>query len=164
MEEGYEVAFRIGTLNLSESSKIVVRPLRPYQMIVCAAPAYLEKWGTPKRPSDLERHQCLGYMHSDRAVFSEWQFTRDEKTYTALTSGKFRVNDAGAQLRAAEQGLGVLLGAQDLVADSIANGKLVQLLTAYQAPWRPFHLLYPADRQKTMKLRRFIDAAMAKFG
>ncbi|MGH8409080.1 MAG: LysR family transcriptional regulator, partial [Pseudomonas sp.] len=63
VEEGYEVAFRIGPL---ANSSLTARPLQPYRLVVCAAPKYLAERGTPLTPADLEHHECLGYAYWSR--------------------------------------------------------------------------------------------------
>jgi len=55
---------------------LVARRLAPINRVVCAAPAYFERHGTPRRPQDLSRHNCLVYTHANRD--SPWRF-RSEK-------------------------------------------------------------------------------------
>src|SRR5471032_2756156 len=57
VEEGYEVAFRIGPL---ANSSLTARPLQPYRLVVCGAPKYLAERGMPQTPDDLKHHECLG--------------------------------------------------------------------------------------------------------
>ena len=58
IEGGYDLAFRIGNL---ESSTLKARRLSPINIIMCASPDYLDKWGTPEKPDDLKHHQLLQY-------------------------------------------------------------------------------------------------------
>ncbi|WP_426935576.1 LysR family transcriptional regulator [Pseudomonas fulva] len=164
IEEGFEAVVRIGEPGVGESSSLVARPLGYYQMLVCAAPDYLERHGVPVHPSDLHRHQCLGYVFWDRIVYDEWLFTRADEQFCVRVGGRLQVNDAVAQLNAARAGLGILLGAEDLVERSLAAGELVQVLPEYRAPFKPVHLIYPAEKQRSVKLQRFIDEAVARLG
>ncbi|MCU1783236.1 LysR substrate-binding domain-containing protein [Pseudomonas sp. 13B_2.1_Bac1] len=75
-----------------------------------------------------------------------------------------RVNSADAQLKAAIAGFGVVMAALDLLAPALASGQLVRVLPTFEGPSKPMSLIYPADRQRTAKLRHFIDEAMAAFG
>jgi DNA-binding transcriptional LysR family regulator len=77
---------------------------------------------------------------------------------------RLRVNESKALLSAALDGFGVVLGPLDFLKPAIATGQLIPLLTDFQAPVRQMHLLYSADRQRTAKLRSFIDAAVEYFG
>lgn len=164
IEEGFEAVVRIGDPGVGESSSLVARPLGYYQMLTCAAPDYLERLGTPAHPGDLQRHECLGYVFWDRVVYDEWLFTRGAAEFRVRVRGRLQVNDAVAQLNAARAGLGIFLGAEDLVEASLKSGELVQVLPEYRAPFKPVHLIYPAEKQRSVKLRRFIDEAVAWFG
>ncbi|MNH27345.1 LysR substrate binding domain protein [compost metagenome] len=69
-----------------------------------------------------------------------------------------------AQLNAARSGLGILLGAEDLVEKSLESGELIQVLPEYQAPYKLVHLIYPVEKQRSVKLQRFVDEAVERFG
>jgi DNA-binding transcriptional LysR family regulator len=73
-------------------------------------------------------------------------------------------NESKALLSAALDGFGIVLGPQDFPEPALRSGALVRLFADFEAPSRPMHLLYTANRQRTAKLRRFIDAAFARFG
>ncbi|MFJ2985254.1 MULTISPECIES: LysR family transcriptional regulator [unclassified Pseudomonas] len=161
--EGIEVAFRIGEPKVDTSSSLVMRSLNPYRLIACAAPAYLRANGTPQTPADLAEHVCLGYVFWERVMDKQWIFTRDGVAYPVSVGSRLRVNDAGAQLNAALCGFGILLAAEDLIAPSLASGALVPVLPGFDGPSKPMSLLYPADRLRTLKVRRFIDAAVERF-
>ncbi|MFL1501209.1 LysR substrate-binding domain-containing protein [Pseudomonas sp. O64] len=75
-----------------------------------------------------------------------------------------RVNSAEAQLQAAIAGFGMVTAALDLLAPALACGQLVRVLPNYEGPSKPMSLIYPADRQRTAKLRHFIDASISAFG
>ncbi|MEE1865384.1 LysR family transcriptional regulator [Pseudomonas auratipiscis] len=164
IEEGFEAVFRIGDPGIGESSSLVVRPLRRYQMVACASAAYLEANGVPEHPFDLREHQCLSYVFWDRVAYDAWTFTKNGEEYRVPINGRLKVNDATAQLNAALNGMGILLAAEDLVADSLANGRLIQVLPGFEAPSKAMNLIYPADRQRSIKLRRFLDEAVEAFG
>jgi DNA-binding transcriptional LysR family regulator len=164
IDEGYEAVFRIGACGVGESSSLVVRPLRRYQMIACASLGYLQAAGVPDHPDALRQHQCLGYVFWGRVTDDEWVFLRDDESIRVPIHGRLTVNDATAQLNAALNGMGILLAAEELVASSLANGSLVQVLPDYEAPSKPMNLIYPADRQRSTKLQRFLDEAVAEYG
>ncbi|WP_248802533.1 LysR family transcriptional regulator [Pseudomonas sp. MWU13-2100] len=160
VEEGYEVAFRIGPL---ANSSLTARPLAPYRLLACAAPDYLAQRGTPCTPADLENHECLGYAYWSRPADREWQFSKDGIVYKAPVASRLQVNESKALLSAALDGFGIVLGAEDFLEPALRSGELVRLLADFDAPNRPMHLLYTANRQRTAKLRNFIDAALSHF-
>ncbi|MBP0662035.1 LysR substrate-binding domain-containing protein, partial [Mycobacterium tuberculosis] len=71
--------------------------------------------------------------------------------------------DWKALLQAALDGYGVTLGPEAVLAAEIAAGRLVRVLPDYDAPARPMHVLYPAGRRPTAKVRSFVDAVVAEF-
>ena len=74
------------------------------------------------------------------------------------------MNNAQALLSAALDGFGVALIADDLARDALEAGALIRVLAAYEAPSRPMHLLYAADRRQTTKVKSFVDATVERFG
>src|SRR5471032_490628 len=135
VEEGYEVAFRIGPL---ANSSLTARPLQPYRLVVCGAPKYL-----------AER---------------EWSFYQGSVLYKAQVASRLHVNESRALMSAALDGFGIVLGPEDFLRSALKNGELVRLLPDFEAPSRQMHLLYTANRQRTAKLRRFVDAVLLRFG
>jgi len=161
VDEGYDVGFRIGA---PASSALVARPLRPFRLVACASPAYLEARGRPVEPNDLTKHDCLQYAFLSRPVADEWRFERDGRTYDPPVSGQFRTNDAHALLAAAVGGFGIAYLSEDLVGPALAEGRLLRVLEDYATHARPMHLLTVADARPTTKLRTFVDAALLAFG
>ncbi len=161
VEEGFEVAFRIGHM---ADSRLIARPLAPYQLVTCASPAYLRAHGTPASPRDLKKHACLGYQFRKRMVDTAWQFGQGRKVENIRVHGRIRMNDSMALMAAAVDGLGILLAPSCEVEEALASGKLVRVLQEFEVPPLPIHLVYGTARHQTPKLRRFIDASMAAFG
>ena len=155
VEEGYEAAFRIGSL---ADSSLMSRALSPFRTIVCASPAYLRERGVPASPSDLIDHECIY-----RSAAGVWRFMKDGRAYDARIRNRLRLNDAKALLSAVLDGFGIVLIAEDLVREALSSGQLVKVLPDYGTPSRPMHLVFLADRRQTAKLRSFIDFAIKEF-
>jgi DNA-binding transcriptional LysR family regulator len=160
VEEGFEVAFRIGPV---ANSSLTARPLRPYRLVACAAPAYLATQGTPQVPEDLQGHECLGYAFWARPADREWVFARGGRIYSVRVSSRLQVNESKALLTAALDGFGIVLGPKDFLSPALGSGALLQLLPGYEAPSRQMHLIYTANRYRAAKIRHFVDAAVAQF-
>jgi len=160
VEEGYEAVIRVALL---PDSSLVARRLRPYRLVVCAAPAYLAERGVPARPEDLENHECIGFAHW--APRGEWEFRDAEgATSRVQVGGRVSINSGQALRRAALEGLGIILQPEGLLRDDLAAGRLVRVLPGYTPPSRPMHILFAPDRRPTPKLRSFIDAVVEEFG
>ncbi|CAN7148600.1 LysR family transcriptional regulator [Pseudoduganella sp. LjRoot289] len=158
VEEGYDAAVRIGVL---EDSSMVARALRPYRMLICAAPAYLERHGTPRTPEDLAHHECLDFMQWSHQV--RWRL-KGQLGANSVRESRFRSNNGHALRIAALHGFGIVMQAEMLLAKEIEAGRLVAVLQDYVPVARPMHLVYSRDRQPTPKLKTFIDFMLARFG
>ncbi len=161
VEEGHEVAFRVGLL---DDSGLIARSLAPYRLAACASPAYLHARGTPSEPKDLVAHECLGYAYWSRPADGEWYFVRDAVKHTVRVRSRLQVNDSRALMAAAIDGYGIVMGPEDVLREALILGQLIRILADFTAPSRPMHLLYTADRRQTPKLRTFIASAVTAFG
>jgi DNA-binding transcriptional LysR family regulator len=161
VEDGYDVVFRIGPL---ADSGLKARALAPFRVVACAAPNYLTLHGSPGTPGDLREHACIGYGTYPFTDQHTWRFTRDGETTDVLIVTRLRINDAKAILKAALQGAGIALLAEDLVREPMAEGRLRRVLPDYESPSRPMHLLFAADARPTATLRRFIETVTVAFG
>ncbi len=159
IDEGFDVAFRVGELS---DSGLIARALAPYRLRLCAAPSYLANHPPISHPRDLGQHECLGFSYTE--LRTRWTFVGPEGEITVAVSGTLMVDSGEALLMAARAGMGILLQPCELVREDLAAGRLVQVLPEYPIPTRPFHLLYAPDRRMTPKLRSFIDFAVAAFG
>lgn len=157
--EGFDAAIRIGPL--ADSDHLVARSLRPYRMVVCAAPSYLRERGVPAHPAELAGHSCLNHLlwHPNAG----WRFASLGGEALRL-SGRFASNHGEALRRAALDGCGIVLQPEVLLAEDIAAGRLVPLFEDDLPPPRPVHLLYPRDRQPVPKLSRFVELVMETLG
>lgn len=161
IDEGYEAVIRLGEL---QDTGLIARELMPYQLIACAAPAYLEKHGTPRIPAELTRHECLLYRYWSPVAIDEWQFTHAGETLRVRVNSRLHINDSSALLTAALNAGGILLAAESIVRPWLASGHLLPILADYQAPARAMHILFAASAPPTPKLRSFIDYVVAEFG
>lgn len=161
LEEGAEVLVRVGEV---DDASLIAHPLAPYRLIACAAPAYLAARGMPATPADLQAHDCLIYGDWSPGIGCRWRFSRAGRMEEAKANGRLRSNDWKALLHAAIEGFGITLGPESVLLPEIEAGRLVRVLPAYEGPARPMHVLYPAGRRPTVKLRCFVEAVIEEFG
>ncbi|SFV04087.1 LysR substrate-binding domain-containing protein [Pseudoduganella namucuonensis] len=157
-EEGCEAAIRVGRL---PDSDLVAKPLGPYRLMICASPDYLARMGTPARPEDLGRHECLSFSP---AALLRWRMADGDGEYCVPVSGRVRVNHGHALRSAALHGLGVVLQPAILLEADVRAGRLVRLLPEYELPSRPMSVVYLPDRYRSPKLRSFVDFLVERFG
>lgn len=159
VEDGYDVVFRIGEL---ADSGLKALPLKPYQMVLCAAPAYLARRPAISSPWDLQEHECLAFAYSDGR--SHLHFEGPQGRVEVPITSRLTINQGDPLLSAAVAGLGVVLLPQELVHDALRKGTLLALLPDYTVPASPMNLLYAADRRVTPKVRSFVDFVKGAFG
>ena len=152
IEEGWDLAVRIGTL---ADSGLIARRLAASRLLVCAAPDYLDRHGTPRAPEDLREHNCLGYTLSDS---SGWRF--GDRVYPV--SGTLRAPNGAALVAAASAGLGLVYQPTFLVAEALRAGTLVALDLGAPCPTLPIHALMPPGRRPA-KTRAFVDFLAQRF-
>ncbi|EMB4683870.1 TPA: LysR family transcriptional regulator [Klebsiella pneumoniae] len=151
VDEGFDLAIRIGEIHQED---LVARYLAPYRMVICAAPAYLARYGTPGTPEDLADHLCLS--HTVWTARNEWRLPGVEGEVRWKRDAVLRCNDGYALRQAAIAGAGLLMQPEVLLADALASGSLVRVLDAWTPQPRPVHLLWRQDRRPLPKLTQFI--------
>jgi len=165
VEHGFDAAIRIGT---PESSALIARPLQDYTLTICAAPAYLERCGTPTSVHDLREHNCLAFAYPAgddwRASEKLWRLTGPEGVLEIPVSGNMIVNSTPALRQAAVAGMGVTMLPDVLISEDLASGKLVPLLQDYRPPSRSLWLMYAQDRYRLPKVRQFVEHALLAWG
>ena len=154
IEEGWDMTIRVGRL---QDSRLVARKLAECPAILCAAPKYLEKAGTPRRVADLAGHACLSYTLSRQMGAESWAFGAAGEV-TVPVSGPVRANNGDVLVAAAVRGLGIVYQPDFLVEAEIAAGRLVALALDHPAPpVGGIHALWPADRRPPAKVRAVAD-------
>lgn len=159
VEEGYDVAVRIGRL---EDSGLIARRLAPCRIVACASPAYLQQRGIPGTPDDLANHH--GLVYSYQPWRNEWRFAKEGRTHTVTVNSRLRVNNGDVLRMAALQGLGIILSPTFLVGDDLRCGALQQVLPDFAIPEPSIHAVYAHNRHLSAKVRVFIDFLVAHFG
>lgn len=158
VDEGFDVAFRIGAMS---DSNMIARVLMPYRMAVCAAPDYLARKGMPLHPNELDGHEAIAFTPSAR---SPWRFTRGEEDVQVSPTRMIIVNNGQAVRAAARAGLGIIMQPEILLKHDIEAGSLIPLFPDWRLGERPMWLLYYRDRRMTPRLSSFISFAVSAFG
>ncbi len=149
----WDLGIRIGRL---ADSALQARRLGDSQMLVCAAPSYLDRRGVPRKVDDLVQHNCLSYTLSS-AQSKEWAFGRDGHVRVPV-SGDLMANNGDALLAAAVGGQGLIYQPRFIVGDALAHGDLVSLeLDHPPVSLGGIHVLYPPDRRPPAKVRVMVD-------
>ena len=154
VEEGIDVAVRIGQL---PDSNLVARRVGEVQRILVASPDYLTRRGDPASPSDLKLHSIIAFTGLKPS--REWRFVDGTTRAHVALQPRLEINDAIAAISAAEAGEGITIGLSYMVAEKIAEGRLMPVLGRYSPPPVPVQLVYPQSRLVAPKVRAFVDFA-----
>jgi len=157
IDGGWDMAVRIGRL---ADSTLQARRLADCPLVVCAAPAYLDERGVPRKVADLTQHNCLSYTLSQS---KDWAFGRDGNARVTV-SGDLLANNGSALVAAAVGGQGIIYQPQFIVAGALRRGELVVLeLDKPAMDVGGIHLLYPPDRRPPAKVRVMADYLVESF-
>jgi len=148
IEEGYDLAIRLGKLN---DSSLIAKKLGSRTNYVCASPAYLERYGCPHSLSELNQHSCL------LGTLDYWHFKDAGRDRNIRVTGRLRYNSGSALVDAALKGLGIVQLPDYYIEQHLAQGSLVTLLDNYRAPDDGVWVVYPQNRHLSPKIRLLVD-------
>ncbi|MFV9682285.1 LysR family transcriptional regulator [Pseudomonas sp. NY15367] len=158
MEEGIDVAVRIGSLPEGDHPALQVGQIRP---VVCAAPAFLDRAGRPQHPHEVRDAPIV--MSSASGLLSHWQFVGADGAFGFTPTPRFTVSSNQAAIAAARLGWGYTRVLSYQVAEAVARGELELVLEAFEPPAVPVHIIYQGGRQVSAKVRTFVDFCAASF-
>ena len=154
VQERFDIAVRVGEL---EPASFIARRVGRLVRVVVASPEYLEVHGTPKTPDDLAHHNCLSTSVNDGAM-NRWSFQQDGAQRVVDVCGSFEVNTGEGVYDAALAGVGLARLGRFVVADALADGRLVPLLEEFEDPeGAPIHVVYPSARHPSLAAKLFAD-------
>jgi len=154
VDEGIDVAVRLGK---PPDSRLVARQLIGGQLVTCAAPAYLRRHGTPRKPEDLREHNCARFVVPSSGVAREWLFQRDGKRFTITVAGNLTFDHAECLVEAATAGTAIVQISSYVTGDAFRSGRLKPILTRFQAQSPAMWVMYPQNRHLTPRVRAFVD-------
>ena len=154
VSEKFDLAIRI-TGRLADAT-LVQRRLCPIRFVVCAAPAYLKRYGTPRNPAELELHNCMGMGASP------WHLLLSREQAARLRGDLF-VDNGDALRRIAILGHGIVFLPTYLVGEDLGSGRLVRVLPDLVLEASAF-AVYPQNRHASPKVRALIDYLAEELG
>ena len=155
IEEGFDLAVRIGELN--DSSTLVARRLGTQYTRFCAAPAYLAKYGTPTRLEDLTAHTRIAYSRA--GIAAPWEVPAAGGHHRQVSiPAQISMDDVQAIAAAAVGGFGLAGLPSWLLARYVKSGELVPVLESYHPHAREIYAVWPQERFLRCKTRVAIDA------
>ncbi|WP_133719242.1 LysR substrate-binding domain-containing protein [Methylocaldum gracile] len=152
LEEGVDVAIRIAELPDSSYRALRVGSVR---QVLCASPDYLATHGVPHTPDDLLEHQII--LARGLNPNNEMRFLRDGLPRTLKLQPILSVSDNDSAASAAMAGLGITRLLSYQIAEPLQTGKLKIVLSEFESPPVPVHILHREGRHSSAKVRSFVD-------
>jgi len=154
---GFDLAIRIAELT---DSSLVARRLAPVRRVLCASPAYIDAHGMPEDIEDLRRHTCLPAHNHD-----PWRLDGPQGSLTFRPEGRLITNSSEVIREAVIAGLGIALRSTWDIGPELRNGRLVQVLPAYEGSHNvTLSAVYPSRQFLPAKVRVFIDFLAELYG
>lgn len=154
VDENVDIAIRSGRL---PDSSLISKPLMPNNFLVCASPTYLATHGQPQSPDDLRQFSCLTYSYRG---WKEWFMLNGKANKLAITKG-LSVNSVNGQKQLLLNHAGLGLIPFWAVADELANGSLIEVLSQYSlSPYETLTSTYAIYLKRELiapKTRVFLD-------
>jgi DNA-binding transcriptional LysR family regulator len=160
VNEGVDCAVRVG--DLPDSSLISVR-LADNRRLCVGAPAYLDRAGEPRHPSELARHECLT-LSSDASQTRGWAFQIDGALTHLRPSGRLNCSDGQVLHDWCVAGLGLAWRSTWEVEQEIAAGALRSVLDAFIAPPNGIYAVFAHAKHLPLRVRLWIDFLKTTYG
>ena len=154
--EHVDVAIRLGTVR---NEALVARRIGSVEQRMFASPAYLALRGMPTQPADLVEHECILLRSAQRQAL--WRLQGDADMAEVVVRGRFMLNNVGLMRVLAERGMGIAVLDPSLVRESLANGRLSQVLPEWAAPRLPIHAVM-SSRIQPASVRALLDFLVAR--
>ncbi|MFO0598346.1 MAG: LysR family transcriptional regulator [Myxococcaceae bacterium] len=155
VREGYDCVVRAGPLS---DSSLVARKLGELPLINVVSPAYLERFGRPRRLEDLRHHQLVHYVPVLGGKVDGFEYEVAPGEWKELPmAGRVTVNNAETLMAACLAGLGLVQVPRHTLDDDLKSGRLVEVLPRHRARSMPVHLVFPHRRQLSRRVRAFAD-------
>ena len=158
IRDGLDAVIRVGAL---ADSRLVARPFSEQNQVITASPRYLDRCGVPKSLEEVAKHQAILFRAPSTGRERPWHVNDGRRQIEFYPPSRMVLNDGEAIAAATCAGMGLSQLPDNMVADAVADGRLVLVLQAFQPAPMPISLLYPSSRMVTPRLRVLIDALMA---
>lgn len=154
MDSSFDISLQLDPP--SAETQMIARPLYLQELVLCASPGYLEEFGIPKEPHDLECHQICTYSASPEP--SRFRFIlENEEEITIKIKDQFTTNSMDVLYDIARAGNGIACLPKDLFLQGMAGRKLEAVLSGCKLPAPALLAVFPVIYRDAGKVRLFID-------
>lgn len=159
IEEGFDAVLRTGE---PADSRLSARRLGSFQMRLVASPDYLKSRGTPKTPTDLLQHTCLHYRFPNSGKLETWALQQEPNEAELQIPPSMICNNTEIRVSFALQGLGIAYLPDFSIREPLIDGRLCSILANKVKCTGVFHILWPASKYPSPKVRTLVDFLAAR--
>lgn len=159
IEEGFDVVVRTGH---PTDSRLSARRLGSFRSMLVASPDYLAQRGLPTAPADLLEHTCLHYRFPNSGKLEPWALRLAPGEPELQLPTSMICNNIETRVCFALQGLGIAYLPEFAIAEPLADGRLLAVLADRVERAGVFHVLWPASRHPSPKVRALVDFLCAR--
>ena len=152
VEEGFQLDIRIGQVR---ERNVITRRIARNRRVLCAAPAYLERFGQPQRLDDLKAHRCIAIRERDQD-FGRWELTGPAGQVAIKVSGPLSANNGEIVRQWAIDGHGIILRSGWDIRREIESGSLLPVLPEYFQP-ADVWAVYPSRLSASAKVKVCVE-------
>jgi DNA-binding transcriptional LysR family regulator len=152
--EGMDVAVRFGEIG---PPSLIARKLLETRIIAIAAPSYLKHHGTPRRPADLLKHECLLFRDPVSGRPFGWEFRRKNEVVEVDVQGRVVFNDLQTKFAACVAGQGIAQSVAFGLEPLLASKAVVQVLPDWAEERYALTSYHPSRQYTPAKVRAFLD-------
>lgn len=149
-KENIDLCFRGGKLS---DSSLIQKKIMDVNFIVVCSKVYQENYGQVLKASDLVNHKFLSFRRMEKDYFKEGS-TADEITISPIITA----DSISMLLTMVLNNAGVAILPDYFCKPHLSNGTLIRLLPSLKTKNHGIHILYAQSKNKSLKLKRFIES------
>ena len=154
ISSGVDAVVRVGEV---ADTRLIARRIDQQRLCVYGSPQYLARKGRPRRPADLERHDCILFQMPTSGRHRQWDFQRQGRAIVVHPRAAHAINDGEGLVSAACAGMGLVQVPDLIAADAVRAGALEEVLAGYRPRPMPISIMFASHRHMPVRLRAFID-------
>lgn len=147
---GVDLSIRMGRL---EDSAFGATQIASVKRMLVASPDYISKFGTPRTPDELVKHEIINHDVGDNIIKLQLQ----GRSFSISVGGKVKIDAAPGVLAAAIAGLGIANVTSLMSGQEIQQGKLVQILPKYKLQPLNAFAVFPSGPRPSTKVRALVE-------
>ncbi|MBK9130301.1 MAG: LysR family transcriptional regulator [Gammaproteobacteria bacterium] len=154
LQEGVDCVIRVGNLY---SSGMTSHLIGHFPLLSCASPSYLQRYGVPLAPTDLNDHWVVNYASSGSGTILPWKYSDNGEYRSRTLRSRITVNNAETYVACGLAGLGLIQAPAYGLLDHIARGELVEVMPQARAEPMPVYAIHPNRHQLSHRVQAFIE-------